>query len=219
MTSKLDTLIEEASDLPRIIAINFVLRKNWYLPNGIDIDDLIQAGALGLLDAASKYDEKKGKWMSYAHLRITGAIVDWMRSVSWSSRTDRINAKENNESMKRMYAFSTFSGSQKEQDFDDDDEKSVIEEITCDFSSEKEIKDFELKELLAWFIENLSKEDIYLVNAFYLDNIPFVEIQKKLNLSEGAVYLRIKRINKWLKNKANNVIPEHRELIMKSLNE
>ena len=82
-------LIEKFIDLPKKVAYDLVSRKGWTLPPGIDIEDLSQAGYLGLIDAANKYVEGKGPWEGYARIRIKGAMIDWMRSVSWSTRTDR----------------------------------------------------------------------------------------------------------------------------------
>src|SRR5579862_5279095 len=53
----------------------------------VDLDDLIHAGILGLIDAASKYDAgKKVEFRSYAKHRIKGAILDSLRQLDWSSR-------------------------------------------------------------------------------------------------------------------------------------
>src|SRR5689334_11762285 len=59
--------------LPLVKAIAARVRAN--LPVQVDLDDLIHAGILGLIDAVSKYDaEKKVDFHSYAKHRIKGAI-------------------------------------------------------------------------------------------------------------------------------------------------
>jgi RNA polymerase sigma factor for flagellar operon FliA len=64
------------------------------LPVHADDDDLVQAGALGLMDAADKYDaEKKTSFATYAKYRIRGAILDSLRKLDWASRDMRRRQK------------------------------------------------------------------------------------------------------------------------------
>lgn len=53
-------------------------------PPGIEIDDLISFGVIGLIDAIEKFDPTKGiKFETYATVRIRGAIIDELRKISW----------------------------------------------------------------------------------------------------------------------------------------
>ncbi|EYE88811.1 RNA polymerase sigma factor [Fervidicella metallireducens AeB] len=53
-------------------------------PPGIEYEDLISYGVLGLIDAINKFDPTKGiKFETYATLRIRGAIIDELRKISW----------------------------------------------------------------------------------------------------------------------------------------
>lgn len=57
------------------------------LPQHVDLDDLISAGVVGLMDAFSKFDHtKKVQFKSYAQFRIRGAILDSLRTLDWSPR-------------------------------------------------------------------------------------------------------------------------------------
>jgi RNA polymerase sigma factor for flagellar operon FliA len=57
------------------------------LPQHVEIDDLISAGVVGLIDAFSKFDHaKKVQFKSYAQFRIRGAILDSLRTLDWSPR-------------------------------------------------------------------------------------------------------------------------------------
>ncbi|MCP4215812.1 MAG: FliA/WhiG family RNA polymerase sigma factor [bacterium] len=65
------------------------------IPSGIDMDDLVHTGILGLIDAVRKYDPGKGtKFSTYASLRIRGAILDELRNLDWASRSLRQKIKE-----------------------------------------------------------------------------------------------------------------------------
>jgi RNA polymerase sigma factor FliA len=57
------------------------------LPQHVDLDDLVSAGVVGLIDAFSKFDNtKKVQFKSYAQFRIRGAILDSLRTLDWSPR-------------------------------------------------------------------------------------------------------------------------------------
>jgi RNA polymerase sigma factor for flagellar operon FliA len=57
------------------------------LPQQVELDDLISAGIVGLIDAFNKFDHKKMvQFKSYAQFRIRGAILDSLRVLDWSPR-------------------------------------------------------------------------------------------------------------------------------------
>ncbi len=65
------------------------------LPPHIDINDLINAGVIGLIDAIAKFDASKQiKFKTYAEFRIRGAILDELRSMDWVPRSVRQKARK-----------------------------------------------------------------------------------------------------------------------------
>lgn len=63
------------------------------LPASIQLDDLVQAGMIGLLEAMEKYDAGKGtKFKTYAEIRVKGAMLDDLRSKDWIPRSVRDNS-------------------------------------------------------------------------------------------------------------------------------
>jgi RNA polymerase sigma factor for flagellar operon FliA len=57
------------------------------LPQHVELDDLVEAGVVGLIDAFNKFDHKKKvQFKSYAQFRIRGAILDSLRILDWSPR-------------------------------------------------------------------------------------------------------------------------------------
>ena len=64
------------------------------LPKIVDMDDLMNAAVIGLLDALDKYDASKGtKFETYAVWRIRGAVLDELRTMDWASRSLRRKAR------------------------------------------------------------------------------------------------------------------------------
>ena len=60
------------------------------LPPNVEINDLINDGIVGLIDAIEKYDDERGvKFETYAITRINGAILDALRALDWVPRAVR----------------------------------------------------------------------------------------------------------------------------------
>lgn len=91
--------VEQYAYLVRRIALHMIAR----LPASVQLDDLLQAGMLGLLEAAQKFDGGKGaSFETYAGIRIRGAIVDEMRRGDWVPRSVHRNARRITEAMKQL---------------------------------------------------------------------------------------------------------------------
>lgn len=79
--------------LPLVRAIAVRVHEN--LPVHVDLDDLVHAGILGLMEAAAKFDpEKAVSFPAYAKHRIKGAILDSLRQLDWASRDLRRRHKQ-----------------------------------------------------------------------------------------------------------------------------
>lgn len=82
-------MVEEYLPLAKYIAGRIAGR----LPSHIELDDLINAGVIGLIDAVEKFDaERKIKFKTYAEFRIKGAILDELRALDWVPRSTRQKA-------------------------------------------------------------------------------------------------------------------------------
>lgn len=91
MTTETELIIREHAPLVRRLALRMVSR----LPASIALDDLIQAGMIGLMDAARRYKTQFGAaFESYATTRITGAMLDELRSQDWVPRSTRAAARK-----------------------------------------------------------------------------------------------------------------------------
>lgn len=82
--------LAEYAPLVRKLALQLLAR----LPASVELDDLIQAGMIGLLDAARRYQEiVDAQFETYATARIRGAMLDELRSQDWLPRSVRSKAK------------------------------------------------------------------------------------------------------------------------------
>lgn len=90
--------------LEHMPVVRFVARKiHERLPQHVELDDLIGAGIVGLIDAFQKFDRKKEvQFRSYAQFRVRGAILDSLRSLDWGSRELRRKGREIEEAVQRL---------------------------------------------------------------------------------------------------------------------
>jgi RNA polymerase sigma factor for flagellar operon FliA len=80
-------------ELPQVYYVAARIRER--LPRNVEIEDLVQAGVLGLLDACRNYDgSKDAQFSTFAKFRIRGAILDSLRKLDWGSRTLRRKGRE-----------------------------------------------------------------------------------------------------------------------------
>ncbi|WP_018275856.1 RNA polymerase sigma factor FliA [Teredinibacter turnerae] len=93
--------VEDYVPLVKRIAHHMMAR----MPSHVLVDDLMQAGMIGLLEAAQKYDAGKGaSFETYAGIRIRGAIVDEMRRGDWAPRSVHRNARRVSEAIGNVEA-------------------------------------------------------------------------------------------------------------------
>jgi len=77
------------------LARNLALRLAGRVPPSVDLDDLIGAGVLGLIDAVDRFDASRSiPFEAYARTRIQGAILDALRAEDHLSRRDRRRSRE-----------------------------------------------------------------------------------------------------------------------------
>ncbi len=92
--------------LEHLPIVRFLARRiHERLPQHVDIEDLVSAGVVGLMDAFAKFDpEKKVQFRSYAQFRIRGAILDSLRTLDWSPRELRRKGRAVEEAIRALTA-------------------------------------------------------------------------------------------------------------------
>jgi RNA polymerase sigma factor FliA len=65
------------------------------LPSCVEVDDLVQAGMIGLMDAIQRYEDTHGaQFETYASQRVRGAMLDELRGADWLPRGIRKNMRD-----------------------------------------------------------------------------------------------------------------------------
>lgn len=199
-------LFEENLGLVKSIAQHICVR----LPPGQTIDDLIQVGLIGLLEASRIYDPSLGaSFKSYASIRIRGAIIDELRRHSWLPRsvqqksrklseairavearlgraaTDREIAEEMNETMDEYFeTLEMVSGSTV---FSLDDDENDFEPVADDEIPFNEIYDAAVKKKLTEVIASLPQQEKLVIGLYYDKELNLREIGAVLDVTESRV--------------------------------
>lgn len=84
--SKRDQLVVDHLALVKFLAQRMAAK----LPPSVEVNDLISAGVIGLMDAVEKFQPERGvKFKTYAEQRVRGAMIDSLRSLDWAPRSLR----------------------------------------------------------------------------------------------------------------------------------
>jgi RNA polymerase sigma factor FliA len=97
---------EERLLLEHLPMVRFLARRiHERLPQHVEMEDLVSAGVVGLMDAFTKFDpKKKVQFRSYAQFRIRGAILDSLRTLDWSPRELRRKGRAVEEAIRVLTA-------------------------------------------------------------------------------------------------------------------
>lgn len=204
-------LIEEHSGLVSRIAYHLAAR----LPASVVVDDLIQVGMIGLLDASQQYDRSQGAaFTTYATIRIRGAMLDELRRNDWAPKSVH---KKHRDLMKIVSKIETKTGREAkpkeisaEMGVSLDEYFALIQETnTCrilsfvDLGADDEsirhtsnvspispvegIQKQQFKEQLVSAINILPKREKLIVSLYYDEELNLREIGEVLDISESRV--------------------------------
>jgi RNA polymerase sigma factor for flagellar operon FliA len=205
--------IEEFAPLVKRIAYHMMMR----MPASVQVDDLIQAGMIGLIEAAQKYDSSKGaSFETYAGIRIRGSIVDEMRRGDWAPRSVHRNSRRIAQAVKAVEArtgrdaqdaqvaeemgveldeyFSMLQDSNcsrlysYEETFGEEDSNIDASETSSAFASPLEGLQREgLKKALSAAIVQLPERERMVLALYYNEELNLKEIGLVLGVSESRV--------------------------------
>ncbi|MBT0584903.1 RNA polymerase sigma factor FliA [Alteromonas oceanisediminis] len=95
----MNAIVERHASLVKRIAHHLMAR----LPASVIVDDLIQAGMIGLLEAAKNFDGSKGaSFETFAGIRIRGSMLDEIRKGDWTPRSVHKNSRTITEAINQV---------------------------------------------------------------------------------------------------------------------
>lgn len=204
-------MVTSHANLVKRIAFHMMNR----LPPSVQAEDLIQAGMIGLIEAARHYDPSQGaSFETYAGIRVRGAMLDEIRRSDWTPRSVHRKAREAAEALRKLEQGSgqdardedvaselgitvkeyqqilTESTAARVFSFDQPDENTG-ETISLPQADEESPEDaFQtkaFKEALAHTIKNLPERESLVMSLYYDDELNLREIGEILGVSESRV--------------------------------
>ncbi|MCI0508381.1 MAG: RNA polymerase sigma factor FliA [Gammaproteobacteria bacterium] len=206
-----DELVTQYAPLVKRIAYHLKAR----LPATVIVDDLLQAGMVGLLEASRKYDSDQGaSFETYAGIRIRGAMLDELRRNDWAPKsvhrkvrdiTEAIREIENREgrdardeevikllNISRDEYYKTLQNISSHKVMSWDDLGIDEDAIRCTVGDQKnglheELEKHNFNEKLAEAIASLPEREKLIVALYYESELNLREIGSVLNVSESRI--------------------------------
>jgi RNA polymerase sigma factor for flagellar operon FliA len=201
-----EALVMRHAELVKRIAYHLAGR----LPASVEVDDLIQAGMLGLLEAAANYSEGRGaSFETYAGIRIRGAMLDGLRKLDWAPRSVHRKARAVAKAIRELE--SEYGREARDVEVADrmgmklsDYHRIVEDSAGCQISSLtteegemtltdssadpfRDVVDEDFRAALAEAISNLPERERLVMSLYYDDELNLKEIGAALRVSESRI--------------------------------
>ena len=211
--TSLDDQVNKYAPLVKRIAYHMMAR----LPASVEVDDLIQVGLIGLLDAVSRFDGTQGaQFESYATQRVRGAMLDELREADWLPRHVRQKSRQIEAAISRLEQrlgkhpseqqistelslsidqYQSMLGDVKcsqllyYEDFSDEDSASFLERYLVDGSDDPlaVLEDGGFRDSLIFAIHHLPERERSMMGMYYEQDMNLKEIGVVLGVSESRV--------------------------------
>lgn len=203
-----DRLVEQYAPLVKRIAYHLLGR----LPSSVQVEDLMQAGMIGLLEASRKFDFGKGaSFETYAGIRIRGAMLDEVRKGDWAPRSVHRNtrmvsdamravearlgrdakdhevAAELEMSLEEYYSILSDTAGSKLFSFDDLLESGAPADVQGGEEPFSGLQDERFRAALIEAIDGLPERERLLLSLYYDEELNLKEIGAVLGVSESRV--------------------------------
>lgn len=187
------------------------------LPASVEVDDLIQAGIVGLIDAYDRFDATQGaSFSTYASQRVYGAMIDELRSRDWLPRSVRRSYRRVEQAMRSLEQILGRPASEREvadhlempiteyrrlmgdandglfssyqEESDDDTLASAIDPDLSPFETPEQAASEETtKHRLMEMIGQLPEREQMLLALYYQEELNLKEIGAVMGISESRV--------------------------------
>lgn len=194
------------------------------LPNHIDIDDIIQSGIIGLLEAQKNFKEHMGaSFETFAGIRIRGAIFDFLRKHSATTQQLSRNMRKVQETIQRIEKEKNRNATAEEiaehlqisvdeyikmskkfikfsqVGLHEIDESSIFF-MDDSFSPLTVIQEEKLKDELKIALEKLPQQQQLVLSLYYMEELNFKQIGEVLNLTEARICQLHKKALRYVKS-------------------
>ena len=201
------SVVEDLLPLVKSIALRIRVK----LPDFIELDDLTQAGLIGLLNACQSYDPNQGaNFQTYASIRIRGAILDELRRNDWLPRSVQTQLGEVSRAIAKVEAREGRTAQDHEvaeaMQLPLDEYRELTTKLSAarlvyldattdsaddvpvgDREPEAEYSEEEQRALLRSGIDMLPEREKLMMSLYYVEELNIREIAAVLEVTEGRV--------------------------------
>lgn len=208
-----DELVQRYASLVKRVAYHLMAR----LPANVQVDDLIQNGMLGLLDAIDRFEEGFGaQFETYAAQRVRGAMLDGLRANDWAPRSMRREFRRIEQAINQLeheygrppteqeladtlgMSLADYQKILQEarghqivyyEDFAGDDDENFLERHFSDNNADPAsiLEDRNVRESLVKAIANLPEREKLMMALYYEQDLNLREIGEVLGVTESRV--------------------------------
>lgn len=207
----IDAQIMQHAPLVKRIAYHLLSK----LPDSVSVDDLIQAGMLGLLEALKNYDHSQGaSFETYAGIRIRGSMLDEVRRSDWTPRSVHRKSRQVTEAIKEIESKTTQNATSSEiaerlgisldeyhkilqdsnssrffsvEELAQTGDHFIEEHVQASAGPEDIFGQDKFKEALVTAIGQLPERERLVISLYYDEELNLREIGEVLNVSESRV--------------------------------
>lgn len=208
-----EEFITEFTPLVKRIAYHMMTK----LPASVQVEDLVQAGMMGLLDAVNRYEGSYGRqFESYAAQRIRGSILDELREADWLPRSVRKKMRQIEGAVRTLEQRMGCAPSEQEladelnipleeyydtlqsargaqliyyEDFQNEEDEPFLDRFLVDANNDplNTLLDENLRAILVKAIENLPPREKMVMGMHYEQEMNLREIGEVMGVSESRV--------------------------------
>ena len=208
-----DQLVQRFAPLVKRIAYHLMAR----LPSSVQVDDLVQNGMMGLLDAINRFEAGMGaQFETYAAQRVRGAMLDGLRENDWLPRNLRRDFRRIEVAISQLEQQFGRTPSENElaaalgmnladyqkmlqdarghqlisfEDMTEDGDEDFLERHFTDDSNEpsKVLEDESLRRMLVQGIESLPEREKLMMALYYEQDLNLREIGEVMGVTESRV--------------------------------
>lgn len=198
--------VSQYTHLVKHIAYRLITR----LPNSVEVDDLVQAGMIGLIEASRRFDAAAGtSFQAFACPRIHGAMLDEIRKGDWTPRSVHRKGREMAEGLhaedQLLRADLARRAFQSLQEYELDDDENWYSVFASSDPGPAEIAEHdELIGRLIKAIDTLPERERQILALYYDEGLQLKEIGALLGLTESRISQLRSQALKRLSAKVNH---------------
>jgi len=170
--------------------------------SGIEFDELVNTGIIGLIKAIDKFDKKKAQFSTYAYIKIRGEILDYLRSLHIMPRSMREKIKKEKEEGRDvpLSNLAIMISMEKALGAEDGGTRLIDVMVSDDIGPEDRAVTSQLHERIEQALEELSEKERRTLQMFFFEELEPKEIARVLQVSQSRVsQIKTQAINKLRK--------------------